>query len=143
MCRGLQLQAGSGREWLALGAGSCPGGRSQTGRDCLSASDGGVGRRVVRTAVGRAGGTPSPLGALCVLQGVWSTRTSHQPCCAVFWAQGARPGLSLRAQCSHPQASSPAFAFQVLTGLRAVTHISSKDVSFAEARRDALKAISR
>uniref|UniRef100_A0A452FBY8 Tubulin-specific chaperone D n=1 Tax=Capra hircus TaxID=9925 RepID=A0A452FBY8_CAPHI len=37
----------------------------------------------------------------------------------------------------------PAFAFQVLTGLRAVTHISSKDVSFAEARRDALKAISR
>lgn len=35
------------------------------------------------------------------------------------------------------------FAFQVLAGLRAVTHISPKDVSFAEARRDALKAISR
>ncbi|XP_036079778.1 tubulin-specific chaperone D isoform X3 [Rousettus aegyptiacus] len=32
---------------------------------------------------------------------------------------------------------------QVLTGLGAVTHISPEDVSFAESRRDALKAISR
>lgn len=36
-----------------------------------------------------------------------------------------------------------AVAFQVLTGLGAVTHISPEDVSFAESRRDALKAISR
>lgn len=93
--------------------------------------------------MGRAGGTPTPLGALCVLQGMWSTRTSHRPCCAVFWVQGASPGLHLHARCMHLQASRSVFAFQVLAGLRAVTHISSKDVSFAEARRDALKAISR
>lgn len=34
-------------------------------------------------------------------------------------------------------------AFQVLAGLRAVTKVSPEDVSFAESRRDALKAIAR
>ena len=48
--------------------------------------------------MGNAGGTPAPLRALCVLQGMRSTRTSHQPCCAVFWAQGAKPGLPLHAR---------------------------------------------
>lgn len=36
-----------------------------------------------------------------------------------------------------------AVAFQVLAGLRAVAHVSPKDVSFAESRRDAVKAIAR
>lgn len=36
-----------------------------------------------------------------------------------------------------------AIAFQVLAGLRAVAHVSPKDVSFAESRRDAVKAIAR
>lgn len=35
------------------------------------------------------------------------------------------------------------FAFQVLAGLRAVAHVSPKDASFAESRRDAMKAIAR
>lgn len=34
-------------------------------------------------------------------------------------------------------------AFQVLAGLKAVTQVSPEDVSFAESRRDALKAIAR
>lgn len=34
-------------------------------------------------------------------------------------------------------------AFQVLAGLGAVTAVCPEDVSFAESRRDALKAISR
>nr|XP_045015131.1 tubulin-specific chaperone D [Jaculus jaculus] len=52
--------------------------------------------------------------------------------CGFSSALGALPGFLLR---GHLQ--------QVLEGLRAVTCISPKDVSFAEARRDSLKAISR
>ncbi|KAH0501777.1 Tubulin-specific chaperone D [Microtus ochrogaster] len=52
--------------------------------------------------------------------------------CGFSSALGALPGFLLR---GHLQ--------QVLTGLRTVTRTSPKDVSFAEARRDGLKAISR
>ncbi|KAB0368052.1 hypothetical protein FD755_021376, partial [Muntiacus reevesi] len=52
--------------------------------------------------------------------------------CGCALALGALPAFFLKGRLG-----------QVLAGLRAVTHISPKDVSFAEARRDALKAISR
>ncbi|XP_057630408.1 tubulin-specific chaperone D [Chionomys nivalis] len=52
--------------------------------------------------------------------------------CGFSSALGALPGFLLR---GHLQ--------QILTGLRTVTRTSPKDVSFAEARRDGLKAISR
>ncbi|KAL1779263.1 tubulin-specific chaperone D [Sigmodon hispidus] len=52
--------------------------------------------------------------------------------CGFSSALGALPGFLLR---GHLQ--------QVLAGLRSVTCTSPKDVSFAEARRDSLKAISR
>ncbi|XP_060027662.1 tubulin-specific chaperone D isoform X2 [Erinaceus europaeus] len=52
--------------------------------------------------------------------------------CGFSLALGAFPGFLLK---GHLQ--------QVLCGLAAVTHISPEDVSFAEARRDALKAIAR
>uniref|UniRef100_A0A8C6FY43 Tubulin-specific chaperone D n=1 Tax=Moschus moschiferus TaxID=68415 RepID=A0A8C6FY43_MOSMO len=52
--------------------------------------------------------------------------------CGCALALGALPAFFLKGRLQ-----------QVLAGLRAVTHISPKDVSFAEARRDALKAISR
>lgn len=52
--------------------------------------------------------------------------------CGFSLALGALPAFLLK---GHLQ--------QVLSGLEAVTHISPQDVSFAEARRDALKAIAR
>ncbi|XP_058140952.1 tubulin-specific chaperone D isoform X2 [Dasypus novemcinctus] len=52
--------------------------------------------------------------------------------CGFSLALGALPGFLLRGRLQ-----------QVLAGLRAVTRISPKDASFAESRRDALKAISR
>ncbi|XP_070340005.1 tubulin-specific chaperone D isoform X5 [Equus asinus] len=52
--------------------------------------------------------------------------------CGFSLALGALPGFLLRGRLQ-----------QVLAGLSAVTHISPEDVSFAESRRDALKAISR
>ena len=141
-----------------MGAGSCPGGRRQTGRDGLSASDGGVGRRVVRSQPWEVLEAPLPTRALCVLQSMWSILPHSGSVCApehVVYPDKPPamlccvPGTGCQARpppaCTyvHLQARSSAFAFQVLAGLRAVTHISPKDVSFAEARRDALKAISR
>ncbi|XP_054312051.1 tubulin-specific chaperone D isoform X4 [Pongo pygmaeus] len=52
--------------------------------------------------------------------------------CGFSLALGALPGFLLKGRLQ-----------QVLTGLRAVTHTSPKDVSFAESRRDGLKAIAR
>ncbi|KAJ8793103.1 hypothetical protein J1605_003780 [Eschrichtius robustus] len=52
--------------------------------------------------------------------------------CGFALALGALPAFVLKGRLR-----------QVLAGLRAVTHISPKDVSFAESRRDALKAIAR
>lgn len=52
--------------------------------------------------------------------------------CGFSLALGALPGFLLKGRLQ-----------QVLEGLAAVTHISPQDVSFAEARQDALKAISR
>nr|XP_008533177.1 PREDICTED: tubulin-specific chaperone D isoform X2 [Equus przewalskii] len=52
--------------------------------------------------------------------------------CGFSLALGALPGFLLRGRLQ-----------QVLAGLSAVTRISPEDVSFAESRRDALKAISR
>ncbi|XP_049557798.1 tubulin-specific chaperone D isoform X1 [Orcinus orca] len=52
--------------------------------------------------------------------------------CGFALALGALPAFVLKGRLR-----------QVLAGLRAVTHISPEDVSFAESRRDALKAISR
>uniref|UniRef100_A0A452FBZ4 Tubulin-specific chaperone D n=1 Tax=Capra hircus TaxID=9925 RepID=A0A452FBZ4_CAPHI len=66
----------------------------------------------------------------------------------LYLAELQSPEEMTRCGCALALGALPAFFLkgrlrQVLTGLRAVTHISSKDVSFAEARRDALKAISR
>ncbi|PNI21406.1 TBCD isoform 1 [Pan troglodytes] len=52
--------------------------------------------------------------------------------CGFSLALGALPGFLLKGRLQ-----------QVLTGLRAVTHTSPEDVSFAESRRDGLKAIAR
>ncbi|XP_058417962.1 tubulin-specific chaperone D isoform X6 [Diceros bicornis minor] len=52
--------------------------------------------------------------------------------CGFSLALGALPGFVLKGKLQ-----------QVLAGLRAVTHISPEDLSFAESRRDALKAIAR
>ncbi|KAM9597792.1 tubulin-specific chaperone D [Trichechus inunguis] len=52
--------------------------------------------------------------------------------CGFALALGALPSFFLKGRLQ-----------QVLAGLRAVTHISPKDVSFAEARRDSLRAIAR
>ncbi|XP_064126499.1 tubulin-specific chaperone D isoform X1 [Loxodonta africana] len=52
--------------------------------------------------------------------------------CGFALALGALPGFLLKGRLQ-----------QVLAGLRAITHISPKDVSFAEARRDTLRAIAR
>ncbi|XP_014442175.1 tubulin-specific chaperone D [Tupaia chinensis] len=52
--------------------------------------------------------------------------------CGFSSALGALPGFLLRGRVR-----------QVLAGLRAVTHTSPEDVSFAESRRDGLKAIAR
>ncbi|KAM5305967.1 tubulin-specific chaperone D isoform 2-T2 [Glossophaga mutica] len=52
--------------------------------------------------------------------------------CGFSLALGALPGFLLRGRLQ-----------QVLAGLGAVTHISPENVSFAESRRDALKAIAR
>uniref|UniRef100_A0AC11DKQ5 Tubulin folding cofactor D n=1 Tax=Ovis aries TaxID=9940 RepID=A0AC11DKQ5_SHEEP len=66
----------------------------------------------------------------------------------LYLAELQSPEEMTRCGCALALGALPAFFLkgrlqQVLAGLRAVTHISSKDVSFAEARRDALKAISR
>mgnify|MGYP006996379890 CR=1 FL=1 len=126
-----------------MGAGSCPGGRRQTGRDGLSASDGGVGRRVVRSQPWEVLEAPLPhSGSVCAPEHVvYPDKPPAMLCCVPGTGCQARPPPA----CTYVrlQARSSAFAFQVLAGLRAVTHISPKDVSFAEARRDALKAISR
>ncbi|XP_019517416.1 PREDICTED: tubulin-specific chaperone D isoform X1 [Hipposideros armiger] len=52
--------------------------------------------------------------------------------CGFSLALGALPGFLLKGKLR-----------QVLAGLRAVAHVSPEDVSFAESRRDALKAIAR
>ncbi|XP_044794683.1 tubulin-specific chaperone D isoform X3 [Bubalus bubalis] len=66
----------------------------------------------------------------------------------LYLAELQSPEEMTRCGCALALGALPAFFLkgrlrQVLAGLRAVTHISPKDVSFAEARRDALKAISR
>lgn len=92
--------------------------------------------------MGSAGGASAHSGSVCAPEHVvYPDKPPAMLCCVPGTGCQARPPPA----CTyvHLQARSSAFAFQVLAGLRAVTHISPKDVSFAEARRDALKAISR
>ncbi|XP_057570643.1 tubulin-specific chaperone D isoform X2 [Hippopotamus amphibius kiboko] len=65
-----------------------------------------------------------------------------------YLAELQSPEEMTRCGCALALGALPAFILkgrlrQVLAGLRAVTHISPEDVSFAESRRDALKAIAR
>ncbi|XP_036079783.1 tubulin-specific chaperone D isoform X8 [Rousettus aegyptiacus] len=81
-------------------------------------------------APGQAG--PAGLGGL-VRQCLAELRSLEETTrCGFSLALGALPAPMLKGMLQ-----------QVLTGLGAVTHISPEDVSFAESRRDALKAISR